>query len=81
MADKERRLSLWTVYKNAADFPNLYCARRFELDKSTGDVFAHETLDAVRDWIHREASKFGQGMPYRLDRQVGDLPIIVEVWL
>jgi hypothetical protein len=36
---------MWTVYKNPTDYPGLFVARRFELDKATPDVRFGPTTD------------------------------------
>lgn len=74
-------LNTWTVYRNTKDFPGLYVARRFELDKPTADHYADGEKKEVIKWIFEQAVKFGQGEPYCLPRQPEDDPVIVETWL
>ena len=79
--DRKQTLNLWTVYYSTLDFPGKYVARRFELDKPTHDHFASDDIESVRSWIKQQATKHPQGMPYRMNRQSGDDPAIVEVWV
>jgi len=78
MADK---LNLWTVFHKTKDFGDKYVVRRFEMERATEDHFSDDSLDTVRDWIRKSALSFNQVEPYRMDRQTGDDPVIVEVWV
>lgn len=66
-------LSIWTVYRNPTDYPGLYVARRFELDRPTDDIRTAPSLEALRDLLP-------PGL-YRLPRRDEDEPQIVEIWL
>ena len=66
-------LPLWVVYENAADLPGVFCARKWLLDKPTGEMRQHKTLEGLRELLPR-------GL-YRLPRNPGDEPHIVEVWI
>jgi hypothetical protein len=81
MTSNKRKLNIWTVYHNTKDFPGLYVARRFELDRPTQDHFADINIEPVRAWIHKQAQIYQQELPYRLERQDGDDRVIVEVWV
>lgn len=66
-------LSIWTVYCRPRDYPSGYIARRFILDKPTGETVTGETLEAVRE-------RLPWGL-YRMERAPEDDPVIVEVWI
>ena len=74
-------LNLWTIYQNTTDYPGLFVARRFELDRPTNDTFADKEIEAVRRWVREHASQSGQGVPHRLPRQPEDDPLVVETWI
>lgn len=76
-----KSISSWTIYHNPKDFPGLFVARRFELDKPTDDHFTHTDVECVRQWVHAEAVNSGQGSPYCLPRQPQDDPVIIETWI
>lgn len=73
-------LNIWTVYKNPIDYPGMYAARRFELDKRTDDVYVNEQLGLVRTWIEESARQYGV-IPVRLERDPNDDPAILENWI
>lgn len=77
----ERKLSLWTVYKNPTDYPGKFVARRFELDQPTTDFNVGDDIEPIRDWIFQEAIRFRQGSPFKMERSVNDDPIIYETWI
>lgn len=70
-----RVLKIWTycIYKHPKDFPDKYVVRRFIGEQPTDYHFVADTLEEVRDAIP-------SGL-FRMDRQVNDDPVIVEVWL
>ncbi len=75
--DNQERVPMFTVYgPDTTDYPGRYTVRpsltlpvlrRYHL------VYLAESLDAVRVVVPRDA--------HRLDRQPGDDPSIIEVWL
>ena len=65
-------LSIWCVYDSPTDYPGKFVARRFTLDQPTTDVVVANTLQQVRRLIP-------SGL-YRIERQRGDDPKIVETW-
>lgn len=69
----ERAFSLWTVYDSPEDYPGLYVARRFELDKPTSDVLVSNSLDVLRALL--------PPFLHRIPRSAGDVPCIVETWI
>ena len=71
---KDRELDIWTVYDHPSDFPTMFVARRFVLDKPTGQIFASKTLEGLRELLA------GCGL-YRIPRSPEDDPVIVECWL
>lgn len=67
------RLPMFTVYRNPADFPSQFVARLFDIDKPT-TYFVLGTSE--KDIIE----KLPLGLE-RLDRNPGDSPVIVCVYL
>jgi hypothetical protein len=65
-------LPIWTVYQHPRDMPDAYVARLFLTGKPTEQVVQAPTLDEVRALIP-------PGL-YRMPRQPGDDPVIVETW-
>lgn len=66
-------LNIWAVYQQPTDFPDLFVARRYELEQPTSDIRTGSTLEEVR-------AALPPGL-YRLDRHEKDDPKIVEVWI
>lgn len=65
---------MWTVYEKPSDYPNSYVARRFVNEQPLAEVIVSGTLaDIRRQMIH-------MGLTC-LQRDPGDEPQIVEVWL
>jgi hypothetical protein len=67
-------LSMWTIYDHPRDYPHSYVARRFELDKPTGDF----TLSPDLEWLR--AQFIARGL-ICLPRDAADDPVIVETWI
>lgn len=72
-ADEDDDLSMWVVYEDTAEFPNQYVARRYRLDKDTGDYVVGDTLNDVR-------AKLPKGL-MRLERSSHDHPQVRESWI
>lgn len=74
--DRPDVLQMWTVYERPRDFPNDYVVREWHVIKGRSQA-AHAltapTLEEARALVPPDC--------YRLPRQVGDDPNIVEVWL
>lgn len=66
-------LEIWTVYDSPVDLPDRFVARKFVLDKPTGEILQDRTLDGLRN-------KLPPGLT-RLERSPNDDPVIVECWL
>ncbi len=66
-------LEIWTVYDSPIDLPDRFVARKFVLDKPTGEILQDKTLEGLR-------SKLPPGLT-RLERSQNDDPVIVECWL
>lgn len=66
-------LEIWTVYENPRDYPGMFVARKFILDKPTDDVQVAPTLEGLRD-------RLPSGLTC-LTRHPTDDPCIVETWL
>lgn len=71
-------LAMWTVYDHPKDHPDVFVARRFELQDGTmtptGAVQQHQDLAQLR--LDMRASGL-----FCLKRAPSDDPVIVEVWL
>jgi hypothetical protein len=67
-------LSLWTVYDHPRDFPHCYVARRFVLDKPTGDYMTSADLEAIR----KQLMHLGLTC---MPRDPSDEPQIIETWI
>jgi hypothetical protein len=65
-------LEIWTVYYNPLDYPGLYVARLFILDKPTLITVVAWTLEEVRECLP-------PGL-VRMERMPEDEPQIVECW-
>ena len=66
-------LSIWTVYDSPIDCPGRFVARKWLLDRPTGEVLQDQTLDGLR-------GKLPKGLTH-LDRAPQDDPKIVETWI
>jgi hypothetical protein len=71
-------MSIWTVYRHPADFPEHFVGRRHEVTTGgglavTADILVADTLDGVR-------AQLPPGL-HRVVRQPGDRPSIVESWI
>ena len=66
-------MNIWTVYASPADFPGLFVARRWEVDRPTADVLTAPTLAQLR-------AQLPLGL-HRLARQPDDDSVIVECWI
>jgi len=76
-AMKRGVLPMWTIYERPLDHPEGYIARRFESGKGvhgpTMDTIEGE-LEAIRDIFQRAGL-------FKLPRDDGDEPQIVETWV
>jgi hypothetical protein len=72
-------LAMWTVYKHPKDYPDVFVARRFDVDaegpKPSSSVIVAEDLDTLRDIL-----AFQMHLTC-LSRNAEDDPVIVETWL
>ncbi|HEX8957375.1 MAG TPA: hypothetical protein VF798_13930 [Burkholderiaceae bacterium] len=66
-------LSMWVVYEEPPGFPDQYVARRYVLEKDTGDYVVGDTLNDVR-------AKLPPGL-MRLERSPQDDPQVRESWI
>lgn len=70
-------LQIWTVYDHPTDHPHAFIARlwivRQGREYATNQLIEADTLDALR-------AKLPPGL-YRMPRDVGDDPVIVETWI
>lgn len=77
MFHDDQRLEMWTVYDHPKDHPDMFVARKWCCDGptmlATDDMFVAPTLEELRRLLP-------VGL-YRLRRQLGDDPKIVETWL
>ncbi|HVK56379.1 MAG TPA: hypothetical protein VM532_15300 [Burkholderiales bacterium] len=65
--------TIWVVYESPPDFPDVYVARRFQLNKLTSEFVVGNTLVEVR-------SKLPKGL-FRLERSDRDDPMVRESWI
>ena len=66
-------LSMWVVYEEPPGFPDQYVARRYVLERDTGDYVVGDTLNDVR-------AKLPAGL-MRLERSPQDDPQVRESWI
>lgn len=70
-------MNIWTIYKQPADYPDHYVARRFDIDRKnvipTDDVITAHSLDILRNKL----PKGGIQIP----RDKADHPSVVESWI
>lgn len=76
--DRHGPLSIWTVYDHPADRPDKFVARRWEAQNGpepvpTNDILEADTLEALRRLLPPHL--------FRMPRQDGDDPVIVESWI
>jgi hypothetical protein len=71
-------MDIFTIYYDPLDYPTMYAARRFDLDKPTLDFFVDRQYEAVRDWVFKK--KAGD-VPICLGRDPNDDPKILESWI
>lgn len=78
MSEDRGLLSMWTVYDHPRDYPGGYIARRWEIGRGasfpTADVLTAKNLDQLREEMAI------RGL-YRIARQDGDDPVVVESWI
>ena len=67
------KLPVWVVYKKPSDYPEKYVARLFLSEQATDEIKIADDLKTLRDMLP-------EGL-YRLPRQQGDDPVILETWL
>lgn len=79
MTSQNGQVSTWVVYFNTSDFPNLYCARKFQGASPTNDFISNLEIGPVRNWIQEQAKLQGI-LPTCLGRSPEDDPVIKEVW-
>jgi hypothetical protein len=71
----------WVLYYDTIDYPNVYVARRFNLDVPTQECFSDYDIDKVRQWIVKESVLYNNCLPERIEREENDDPVIREVWI
>lgn len=69
----KKELEIWTVYRKPLDYPTMYVARKFILNKPTDEILVAPTLKLLRN-------KLPQGL-YRIPRSAHDDPVIEECWV
>lgn len=70
---KCKKFPVFTVYYNPTDFPGKYVVRLFDGPQPTRLLVVTDTLKAVREAI--------PPMFYRVPREPGDEPKMLETWL
>lgn len=66
-------LAIWVIYDSPIDLPERFVARKWLLDRPTGELLQSKTLDGLR-------SKLPRGLT-RLPRDPSDDVKIVESWI
>lgn len=79
-------LAVYTVYKNPADYPGQYVARRHEVLRGGGHVVtehlqAADDLALVRIWIREHSGRSGRLADVRMPRSPEDHPTVLESWI
>lgn len=75
---QDDRLAIWVVCRNPADYPGKFTVRR-QWPTAKGIIFDDEVMACDRlITIRRRMISMGL---YRLPRQPGDSPVILETWL
>lgn len=70
-------LSMWSVYERPSDYPAGFVARRFLIWPGHAEATAESVRGASLEDVRRQLPP---GL-YRIPRQAGDAPHIVESWL
>jgi hypothetical protein len=70
-------LVIWTIYDRPRDYPAGFIARRFEV----GGGAASATNDTLTGELEELRKHFHDAGLFKLSRQEGDEPQIVESWL
>jgi hypothetical protein len=78
-ADAMKRgvLPMWTIYEKPLDHPDGFIARRFEVEKGQYGP----TLDTVTGDLAYIREIFQRAGLFKLPREDGDEPAIVETWV
>jgi hypothetical protein len=75
---KTESLSIWTIYDKPKDYPEIFIARRFEIQAgeavATTDIIRSPFLGTIRNHMQE------RGL-YRIQRNENDDPCVVECWL
>lgn len=66
-------LPIWVIYENPVDLPDRFVARKWLLDRPTGELHQARTLEDLRNKLPRGLVK--------LNRDPSDDPKIVECWI
>lgn len=70
----------WVIYDHPSDFPNHVVVRCWKIGPGTIEATSHVSLcSSIRKARQVVAANYPDG--YRLKRQPGDDPCIVEVWI
>ena len=70
---KPYHMPIITIYKNTSDYPNIYVARLFDLNKRTKFITKSHTLDKIRQKIPEHFCK--------IDRNIVDDICIIEIYI
>ena len=76
--NSEGTTAVWTIYDHPWSYPNHFAARKWVMPagamrlEPTGDILLDEDLDALRN-------KLPPGLT-RLNRQLGEDPVVIESW-
>lgn len=72
-------LTVWTVYRNPADYPGMWVLRGFDIGAGPTGMQRREEC-AVADSLEMIRAQIPPGLA-RLDRHPNDDPVIYESWV
>jgi hypothetical protein len=70
-------LTIWTIYKHPADYPDLFVARKYIADKPTKQLLLAPNLKEIRQAVQK-STKYEL---IRVERAECDDSVIIESWL
>lgn len=75
----EQALAMWTIYDHPLDYPDFWVVRRWFVVSGNPEPVA-DVLPRIASSLAEARSLVPKGL-YRLHRQEGDDPFVVETWL
>lgn len=68
------QLEIWVIYDHPRDHPGWYVARRWIGTEPQSEMFVSKDVGPLQAWME------AHGL-YRLEREAGDDPTIMETWI